>query len=277
MTSPHHDADNDDEDDDEEYVPGKEKDEMEEDDDDNDDLPQQSAVEETYYAPSLTPAKRKAVDDAFEKLFGYKFGTSFLPVRKSRRTALNHNHKSNDKNIEILQDIFGPFGAAKIMALSTTLRPIKRLPLPASLVETITEVKHYAGQSIVVKRQVAVTGLTTTTTTAASTTAAAAAPVVAAAAPPPPPPPHANSSNSRGGLDTLLQELDGPSKLSTVAKTSADWDQFKTQEGLEDDLTKQAQGKNAFLQKKDFLQRVDARRFEVEKQVRDAERASRGK
>jgi hypothetical protein len=245
MTAPStiHDNDNDNEDeeeDDEDYVPGQEKDEMDEDED----LPGQRAeapLDETYYAPSLTPAKRKAVDDAFEQLFGYKFGTSFQPVRKSRRTALN-------KNLEILQDIFGSSGAAKIMALST-IRPVKRLPLPASLVETITEVKHYAGQSIVVQRQVAVTGLKS-------------APVAAAKA---------------SGLDTLLQELDGPSKLSTVAKTSADWDQFKTKEGLEEDLTKQAQGKNAFLQKKDFLQRVDARRFEVEKQVRDAERATRGK
>ena len=74
----------------------------------------------------------------------------------------------------------------------------------------------------------------------------------------------ANKSNS--GLDTLRPDLDGPSKLSTVAKTSADWDQFKTSEGLEEDLTKQAQGKNAFVQKIEFLQCIDAQKFEVEKE-----------
>ena len=231
-----------------------EEEEEEEKDMDDDDEPLQADTEpspilEGCYASSLSQAKRKAVDDAFEQLFGYKFGTSFRPKRKFRRK----NHP-DDKQLEILEAIFGPTGAAQILLSSSSqIRPIERLPLPATQMETITEVKHYAGQSIVVQRKLAVTS---DKSAVASTTAA-------------------NKSNS--GLDTLLQELDGPSKLSTVAKTSADWDQFKTSEGLEEDLTKQAQGKNAFLQKKDFLQRVDARRFEVEKKVRDTERNTRGK
>ena len=111
--------------------------------------------------------------------------------------------------------------------------------------------RHYAGQSIVVQRKVVATTVMAPDTKPQST--------------------------KTSGLDILLKELDGPSKLTTVAKTSADWDQFKVKEGLDDDLTKQAQGKNAFLKKKDFLDRVDARRFEVEKEVRDSERTTRGK
>jgi Bucentaur or craniofacial development len=37
---------------------------------------------------------------------------------------------------------------------------------------------------------------------------------------------------SVGGLDSVLQQIAGPSKISTVAKTSADWDSFKTETGL---------------------------------------------
>jgi len=42
-------------------------------------------------------------------------------------------------------------------------------------------------------------------------------------------------------------------------------------------LESRAEGNEAFLVKKDFLDRVDHRKFELEKQERDRERASRGK
>ena len=85
------------------------------------------------------------------------------------------------------------------------------------------------------------------------------------------------ASTKPQGLDSLLQELNGPGKLSTVAKTSHDWDTFKTEAGVEEEIDKQAQGKNAYLHKQDFLQRVDQRKFVSEKQERDAQRSKRGK
>lgn len=249
MTDPSIDNEEDEEDD-EEYVPGQDKDDDvgdDVDDDGDNDAPAQGDSGPTFHStsPSLTPAKRKAVDDSFEQLFGYPFGTLDRPRRALRRGPL-------DKTLEILEELFGRRGAAQILSRTTFSRPVKRLPLPGTVAEVMTEeVRHYAGQSIVVQRKVAATTL------------------MAPAAKP--------KSTKSSGLDILLQELEGPSKLTTVAKTSADWDQFKTKEGLEEDLTKQAQGKNAFLQKKDFLDRVDARRFEVEKEVRDSERTTRGK
>jgi Bucentaur or craniofacial development len=77
------------------------------------------------------------------------------------------------------------------------------------------------------------------------------------------------------GLDVLLQELEGPGKLSTVAKTSADWESFKQDAGVEAEMEKHAQGKNAFLVKQDFLQRVDQRSFVQEKAQRDQEQRNR--
>ena len=68
----------------------------------------------------------------------------------------------------------------------------------------------------------------------------------------------------------------GPTKISTVRKTNDDWEQFKeSDKQLQDELEKKAQGKDAFLVKQDFLNRVDHRKFELEKEERDRERAKR--
>ena len=63
--------------------------------------------------------------------------------------------------------------------------------------------------------------------------------------------------------------MTGPNKVSTVAKTSQDWDQFKTTTGLGESLEAQAESSTAYLKRQDFLQRVDHRTFEMEKQERE--------
>ena len=90
----------------------------------------------------------------------------------------------------------------------------------------------------------------------------------------------ATSALKAKGLDNLLSEMSRPEKLSTISKTSTDWDLFKSKnadEALKEQLESRAEGNEAFLVKKDFLDRVDHRRFELEKQERDRERTSRGK
>jgi hypothetical protein len=83
-------------------------------------------------------------------------------------------------------------------------------------------------------------------------------------------------TTSRSNIDDVLQRLAGPSKTSTVQKTNNDWESFKeTDKQLQEELEKQAQAKDAFLVKQDFLLRVDNRRFEIEKEERDRERAKR--
>lgn len=46
-----------------------------------------------------------------------------------------------------------------------------------------------------------------------------------------------NSSNSIKGLDSVLDTLKGPKIVSTVAKSSMDWDVYKEKEGIEEDLS----------------------------------------
>eukprot|EP01034_Spumella_vulgaris_P027901 gene27901-34685_t len=74
-------------------------------------------------------------------------------------------------------------------------------------------------------------------------------------------------------LDSVLDLMNGPKAVSTMAKTSLDWDVYKEQEGIEDELAGAA--KEGFLTRKDFLNRCDVRAFESEKDARLAKSATR--
>jgi len=47
-----------------------------------------------------------------------------------------------------------------------------------------------------------------------------------------------------GGLDSVLSTIKGPKAVSTVLKSSMDWDVYKEKEGLEEDL--QAAAKDGY-------------------------------
>jgi hypothetical protein len=86
-----------------------------------------------------------------------------------------------------------------------------------------------------------------------------------------------NSTTTGTNLDSVLQQLVGTKKMNTVEKTNQDWESFKqnTDPTFQDELEKTAQSKDAYLIKQDFLQRVDQRRFELERSERDQERVRR--
>lgn len=233
----------DDEEADEDYVP------MEEGDDEAGNVLGES-IEEQAGLPSctLSLAKRKAVDDAFQALFGYPFGTRFKPKRQK---VLSDDHNRQHR---LLVQVFGSNTAAQLLATSNSVRAhtIPRAPPPDLSAPTmVQEVKRFAGKNIVVQRKVAPSKAAAKSGT--------------------------RKKDPPKGLDSLLKEISGPSKLSTVAKTSADWDSFKVDTGIDDQLEQQAQSKDAFLVKKDFLNRVDHRQFEHERSKRDTERSKRGK
>jgi len=76
-----------------------------------------------------------------------------------------------------------------------------------------------------------------------------------------------NKKNEKSGVDAVLANLQEPTKISTVTKSSADWENFKTEEGVGEELKKSTQ--DGYLTKKDFLQRCDERSFEQEKGLRN--------
>ncbi|CEG37506.1 Uncharacterised protein family UPF0546 [Plasmopara halstedii] len=80
----------------------------------------------------------------------------------------------------------------------------------------------------------------------------------------------ASGTREKKGLDKVLESLDEPKKVSTMVKTSLDWDKFKEKEGIEDELTHYT--KDGYLERQEFLQRLDLKRFELEKAERDKQR-----
>lgn len=78
-----------------------------------------------------------------------------------------------------------------------------------------------------------------------------------------------------GGLGSILGALNKKNKISTLEKTKLDWDRFKNQEGIAEDLNTFNRGKDGYLERQDFLQRTDVRQFEREKAMRQTSRSNR--
>jgi hypothetical protein len=188
---------------------------------------------------TLSGMQEEAVNRAFENLFGYPWGTHF---------AFHHGDASNPKaslsrQENLLCKIFGPETAAQILLKNPTLQTKE--------IKVVRKPQYYK-----IPKPSTYSALSQPASTASSKSQAANAP-------------------RKGGVQNLLQELSGPQTTTTVAKTHADWGQFKEQTGLGDKLEEQAESKAAYLKRQDFLERVDHRKFELEKKDRERERMQR--
>ncbi|VEN57162.1 unnamed protein product [Callosobruchus maculatus] len=77
------------------------------------------------------------------------------------------------------------------------------------------------------------------------------------------------------GINNVLSQLSKKPKISTLEKSKLDWDKFKKEENIEEELQTFNKGKDGYLDKQDFLERADLRRFEIEKEIRAIERNKR--
>ncbi|XP_016839719.1 craniofacial development protein 1 [Nasonia vitripennis] len=84
-----------------------------------------------------------------------------------------------------------------------------------------------------------------------------------------------NRDIKRKGITSVLGSLNKKTKLSTLEKSKLDWNQFKEENNLKEEINTFNRGKNGYLEKQDFLQRADSRQFEIEKQLRAGKRGSR--
>lgn len=80
---------------------------------------------------------------------------------------------------------------------------------------------------------------------------------------------------SLGGIGSVLSQLGKKPKISTLEKSKLDWDRYKKEENIEEELATYNKGKDGYLERQDFLQRADLRRFEIEKEIRTIERNKR--
>lgn len=91
---------------------------------------------------------------------------------------------------------------------------------------------------------------------------------------PSPAPPRTITASSSGvkravGMSGILGKLGSKKqKLSTLEKSKLDWETFKEQEGIGDELALHNRGKDGYIERKAFLERVDYRQFELEREIR---------
>jgi hypothetical protein len=214
----------------------------------------------------LSGIQLQNVNAAFEKLFGYKWGTQF-----------HIHHPSNDTE-QLLCDILGRTATAKILQRKDTP---EQAPIPAkevSSVSTLMAIKpkvHKKQQQYKVYMPTSYYTKTTTKPTSNDSTEPPTPNISSEESQPTQTVPPPVATKGGGGVDDLLEKF-VEKKTTTVAKTSADWEHFKETTGLGEKLEEQAESSTSYLKKQDFLHRVDHRKFELEKQERDRERARRG-
>lgn len=78
-----------------------------------------------------------------------------------------------------------------------------------------------------------------------------------------------------GGLSNLAASLGKKKGGSTLLKSKQDWETFKSESGLVEELAEHTKGKDSFVERQAFLSRADVRQFEREKEIRDKIRARR--
>ncbi|ETE60671.1 Craniofacial development protein 1, partial [Ophiophagus hannah] len=70
-------------------------------------------------------------------------------------------------------------------------------------------------------------------------------------------------------INSLLGKMGSKKqKMSTLEKSKLDWENFKEEEGIGDELAIHNRGKDGYLERRAFLERVDYRQFEHERDIR---------
>ena len=244
---------------------------------------------------ALSDTQSKKVDAVFEKLFGYSWGTKFAMNDDDSDDSDGDAHmEDRDKSDlrrtrQVLCRILGRSPTARILRIQPTnttdkSRVIKTRPmyvnqlLKRNLPPLKTSMPIWKSATHPTKPTRPGTTVTPTPAsqqTAAVSTGQPAGVAIKNTALPSKIPPAAQATGGGGGVDDLLKKMNETGKVTTIAKTAHDWENFKTDTGLAASLEEHTESKGAFLKKKDFLDRVDYRKFEHERQERERDRAKR--
>ncbi|XP_036044719.1 craniofacial development protein 1 [Onychomys torridus] len=84
-----------------------------------------------------------------------------------------------------------------------------------------------------------------------------------------PPLPAGSGIKRSSGMSSLLGKIGAKKqKMSTLEKSKLDWESFKEEEGIGEELAIHNRGKEGYIERKAFLDRVDHRQFEIERDLR---------
>ncbi|XP_025055530.1 craniofacial development protein 1 [Alligator sinensis] len=71
------------------------------------------------------------------------------------------------------------------------------------------------------------------------------------------------------GMNSLLGKIGSKKqKMNTLEKSRLDWENFKDEQGIGEELAIHNRGKEGYIERKAFLDRVDHRQFEIERDIR---------
>lgn len=207
-------------------------------------------------ASRLSTMQLRTVDESFQRLFGYEWGVRFDLVEPQTRVE------------RLLCHVLGTRAAATVLhhkskhVVRAAHRPTPRHTVGAKAPPSSGARRPAGSRTSVTTPRAAVTATATVPTQSAEPASAVRKRPLASA--------------PTGGVHAVLQALQEAEKTTTIAKTSADWELFKDKTGLGDKLEEKAESKDSYLNRQDFLTRVDHRTFELERKDRDKERAARG-
>lgn len=72
-----------------------------------------------------------------------------------------------------------------------------------------------------------------------------------------------------GGLSSLVAGLNKKKGSSTLLQSKQDWDSYKSEEGISEELSEHNRSKDSYVERQAFLMRSDLREFDREKEIRD--------
>ncbi|XP_018534090.1 craniofacial development protein 1 isoform X1 [Lates calcarifer] len=147
------------------------------------------------------------------------------------------------------------------------LRTETKAPEPAKV--TITKVFDFAGEEVRVNKEVSADSREAKTYLKSLNTEQEVNEDEVRRSSPSPPPLPCSSAKRPSGMSSILSRIGGKKqKMSTLEKSKMDWDAFKSEEGITEELAIHNRGKEGYVERKNFLERVDHRQFELEKAVR---------
>ncbi|XP_037043857.1 craniofacial development protein 1 [Bradysia coprophila] len=152
----------------------------------------------------------------------------------------------------------------------TTVRDnnIKPEPVKEPPKKLVTQIFDFAGEKVEITKEIEET---TTSTTNEKADGKSSGPSNGAGRRPP----TGGLKRAGGGIGSVLGHLTKKNKISVLDKSKHDWDSFKRNEGIDEQLQTHNRGRDGYLDRQDFLDRTDVRQFEIEKSIRLSKRNNR--
>ncbi|KAF5303994.1 hypothetical protein FQA39_LY01779 [Lamprigera yunnana] len=238
-----------------------------------DDFPDDSETSDEDYTPEKTvalPSEEESDGEVEDHLpeaddVGNRGSKRKKHVAKSKKKIKPDLEEAKDK--PCVDDLWASFkqdtgfmtraerekSAIQPHSVKSNPNPSQDLPKTVTKIK-VTEVFKFAGEEVKVEKEVTKTDVNSKVSHVPSSS---------------------NRAKPKGGLGSILNQLGKKTKINTLEKSKLDWDQFKKEEQIEDELSAYGKSKDGYLEKQDFLQRADLRQFEIEKGLRSNIRSNK--